>query len=163
MSLNSNSSRNQQQQQHHPHHRNSHNNTRPPRPPPIGEQVTSRVPADKGTAQRVGLYEVVKTLGEGSFGKVKLATHRVTKQQVALKIISRKKLISRDMIGRVGSLPVSCSWGGGLLGEVREKNADVLMVCRNARSSICSCCGIRISSNCKRWLLISTNGEDADV
>lgn len=51
--------------------------------------------------QRVGAYNVIKTLGEGSFGKVKLAVHRSTGQQVALKIIARKKLISRDMVGRV--------------------------------------------------------------
>jgi carbon catabolite-derepressing protein kinase len=51
--------------------------------------------------QRIGAYNVVKTLGEGSFGKVKLAVHRGTGQQVALKIISRKTLISRDMQGRV--------------------------------------------------------------
>ncbi|KXJ87662.1 kinase-like domain-containing protein [Microdochium bolleyi] len=53
------------------------------------------------TEQRIGAYNVIRTLGEGSFGKVKLATHRMTGQQVALKIISRKKLISRDMVGRV--------------------------------------------------------------
>ncbi|KAI0394072.1 Pkinase-domain-containing protein [Xylariaceae sp. FL0594] len=51
--------------------------------------------------QRIGAYVVIKTLGEGSFGKVKLAVHRSTGQQVALKIIARKKLISRDMVGRV--------------------------------------------------------------
>jgi carbon catabolite-derepressing protein kinase len=51
--------------------------------------------------QRIGQYTVKKTLGEGSFGKVKLAVHRVSGQEVALKIISRKKLISRDMAGRV--------------------------------------------------------------
>ncbi len=51
--------------------------------------------------QRIGQYTIVKTLGEGSFGKVKLAVHRVTGQHVALKIIARKKLISRDMQGRV--------------------------------------------------------------
>ena len=76
----------------------------PPRPnyaaSPHG-QVTQRAPTDKRTQQRIGLYDVKKTLGEGSFGKVKLATHQVTKQEVALKIISRKKLISRDMAGRV--------------------------------------------------------------
>ena len=75
----------------------------PKRPPPVGEQVTSQIPPDKGTAQRVGLYEVIKTLGEGSFGKVKLAKHKITGQEVALKIISRRKLISRDMAGRVVS------------------------------------------------------------
>ena len=65
------------------------------------EKVTNKPPADRRTAQRIGLYDVKRTLGEGSFGKVKLATHQVTKQEVALKIISRKKLISRDMAGRV--------------------------------------------------------------
>ncbi|KAF4626681.1 hypothetical protein G7Y89_g11476 [Cudoniella acicularis] len=55
----------------------------------------------KKAEQRIGAYHIIKTLGEGSFGKVKLATHRVTNQQVALKIIARKKLISRDMAGRV--------------------------------------------------------------
>ena len=51
--------------------------------------------------QRIGQYAVKRTLGEGSFGKVKLAVHRVSGQEVALKIISRKKLVSRDMAGRV--------------------------------------------------------------
>lgn len=51
--------------------------------------------------QRLGHYTVKKTLGEGSFGKVKLAVHRISGQEVALKIISRKRLISRDMAGRV--------------------------------------------------------------
>lgn len=53
------------------------------------------------TEQRIGAYTVLRTLGEGSFGKVRLATHNGTGQQVALKIITRKKLISRDMAGRV--------------------------------------------------------------
>ena len=53
------------------------------------------------TGQRIGQYRVKRTLGEGSFGKVKLAVHLVSGQEVALKIISRKKLISRDMAGRV--------------------------------------------------------------
>lgn len=50
---------------------------------------------------RLNAYKIDRTLGEGSFGKVKLASHRVTKQLVALKIMARKKLISRDMAGRV--------------------------------------------------------------
>ena len=84
----------------------SHHDRKPQRPAPrrpsqTPERVTNKVPTDKRTAQRIGLYDVKKTLGEGSFGKVKLATHQVTKQEVALKIISRKKLISRDMAGRV--------------------------------------------------------------
>jgi carbon catabolite-derepressing protein kinase len=62
------------------------------------EQVA---PPQKKAEQRIGAYQIIRTLGEGSFGKVKLANHRVTNQQVALKIIARKKLISRDMAGRV--------------------------------------------------------------
>ncbi|KAL5612196.1 hypothetical protein BROUX41_000264 [Berkeleyomyces rouxiae] len=65
--------------------------------------VPSGVIHDPGAIveQRIGAYKVVKTLGEGSFGKVKLAIHNSTGQKVALKIIPRKKLISRDMAGRV--------------------------------------------------------------
>ena len=64
-------------------------------------QVTPDLPAQGRPEQRVGQYLVKKTLGEGSFGKVKLAVHRVSGQEVAMKIISRRKLISRDMAGRV--------------------------------------------------------------
>ncbi|KAK5143266.1 hypothetical protein LTR04_001943 [Oleoguttula sp. CCFEE 6159] len=52
-------------------------------------------------AKRLGQYEIIKTLGEGSFGKVKLAIHRVSGQKVALKIIGRRKLVNRDMAGRI--------------------------------------------------------------
>ena len=62
---------------------------------------TPDLPAQGRAEQRIGQYTVKKTLGEGSFGKVKLAVHRVSGQEVALKIISRRKLISRDMAGRV--------------------------------------------------------------
>lgn len=62
---------------------------------------TSDLPTEGRTGQRIGQYTIKRTLGEGSFGKVKLAVHRVSGQEVALKIISRRKLISRDMAGRV--------------------------------------------------------------
>ena len=78
---------------------------RPSRVPPPSQAAPQRPPSNttsgNRTEQRVGQYSVKKTLGEGSFGKVKLAVHRVSGQEVALKIISRKKLISRDMAGRV--------------------------------------------------------------
>ncbi|KAK9451080.1 kinase-like domain-containing protein [Limtongia smithiae] len=50
---------------------------------------------------RIGRYQIIKTLGEGSFGKVKLAYHMATHQRVALKIINRKTLAKSDMQGRV--------------------------------------------------------------
>ncbi|KAI4160197.1 MAG: hypothetical protein LQ342_005909 [Letrouitia transgressa] len=76
--------------------------TRPPRnhtqQPPT---EATELPSGGRPNQRLGHYDIKKTLGEGSFGKVKLAVHRISGQEVALKIISRKKLISRDMAGRV--------------------------------------------------------------
>ena len=56
---------------------------------------------DSKASQRLGQYTLLKTLREGSFGKVKLATHRVSGQKVALKIINRKRLVTRDMAGRI--------------------------------------------------------------
>ncbi|KTW28181.1 hypothetical protein T552_02040 [Pneumocystis carinii B80] len=50
---------------------------------------------------RLGHYAILKTLGEGSFGKVKLAIHSITGHKVALKIISRKSLLNLDMSSRV--------------------------------------------------------------
>ena len=66
-------------------------------------QTTVKPPSTNQSrpSQRLGQYTLIKTLGEGSFGKVKLAVHQVSGQKVALKIISRRKLISRDMAGRV--------------------------------------------------------------
>ena len=70
--------------------------TRPP--PPSACKVPSRI--DYKPESRLGQYRIIKTVGEGSFGKVKLAIHEVTGQKVALKMISRKNLTSRDMVER---------------------------------------------------------------
>jgi carbon catabolite-derepressing protein kinase len=72
-----------------------------------GPPQPSRAPAARPTEtvpevkKRIGAYNIVKTLGEGSFGKVKLATHHADGHYVALKIISRRKLNARDMAGRI--------------------------------------------------------------
>ncbi|WVN88832.1 uncharacterized protein L203_104046 [Cryptococcus depauperatus CBS 7841] len=50
---------------------------------------------------RIGQYIVERTLGTGSFGKVKLATHAITGHQVALKLINRSKITTPDMNARV--------------------------------------------------------------
>ncbi|KAJ3388151.1 Map microtubule affinity-regulating kinase [Entophlyctis sp. JEL0112] len=42
--------------------------------------------------KHIGNYEILKTVGEGSFAKVKVAVHRITKQKVALKIIDKDRL-----------------------------------------------------------------------
>ena len=37
-----------------------------------------------------------KKLGEGTFGTVRLATHQITKEKVAIKILDKKKNIRRN-------------------------------------------------------------------
>lgn len=78
--------------------RGDNGSSEPPTPPPEARPQTKNL---QRANQRLGQYQILSTLGEGSFGKVKLAVHQVTKQQVALKIISRRKLMARDMAGRI--------------------------------------------------------------
>ena len=96
---------------HHHHHHHSHhgnassiiNNTN------LGNTNTTTTtnnnnepPSSKlSDGSRIGNYQIVKTLGEGSFGKVKLAYHITTGQKVALKIINKKVLAKSDMQGRI--------------------------------------------------------------
>ncbi|XP_048588593.1 serine/threonine-protein kinase SIK1 isoform X2 [Nematostella vectensis] len=47
---------------------------------------------DRSKAIRVGFYEIDKTIGKGNFSVVKLARHRITKSQVAIKIIDKTQL-----------------------------------------------------------------------
>nr|XP_007967643.2 serine/threonine-protein kinase SIK1 [Chlorocebus sabaeus] len=46
---------------------------------------------------RVGFYDIERTLGKGNFAVVKLARHRVTKTQVAIKIIDKTRLDSSSL------------------------------------------------------------------
>ncbi|KAG5923960.1 ATP binding [Claviceps africana] len=109
MSLSSSHFRRPQQQppspqkpQHHRHHRRDDSVKSPKSSASRQNAMESSSSKYKSkTEQRIGAYKIVRTLGEGSFGKVRLAIHQGTGQQVALKIIARKKLISRDMAGRV--------------------------------------------------------------
>lgn len=75
---------------HHHHHHRHHSH---------GHGSNQRSTLADGS--RIGNYQIVKTLGEGSFGKVKLAYHVTTGQKVALKIINKKVLAKSDMQGRI--------------------------------------------------------------
>ncbi|XP_023373893.1 serine/threonine-protein kinase SIK1 [Otolemur garnettii] len=61
----------------------------------------SAAPAGSGQGPqkplRVGFYDVERTLGKGNFAVVKLARHRVTKTQVAIKIIDKTRLDSSNL------------------------------------------------------------------
>ncbi|XP_072470936.1 serine/threonine-protein kinase SIK1 [Notamacropus eugenii] len=65
----------------------------------IMSEFTS-VPTSSQTQQRplrVGFYDIERTLGKGNFAVVKLARHRVTKTQVAIKIIDKARLDSSNL------------------------------------------------------------------
>lgn len=53
------------------------------------------------TKIRLGHYILGETLGVGSFGKVKIAEHDLTRHKVALKFINRRKLSTQDMLNRL--------------------------------------------------------------
>ena len=44
----------------------------------------------------VGDYIIKKTLGQGTFGKVKLGIHKPTNEKVAIKILEKSKIIEKD-------------------------------------------------------------------
>ncbi|KAG9094586.1 Protein kinase [Ceratobasidium sp. 370] len=51
--------------------------------------------------KRLGEYEVIKNIGEGSFGNVKLAIHTLTGQKVALKYFSKARIKNMKLGARV--------------------------------------------------------------
>ncbi|KAL3536658.1 hypothetical protein ACH5RR_000024 [Cinchona calisaya] len=53
------------------------------------------------TRTRVGPYELGKTLGEGSFAKVKFANNVVTGDSVAIKIIDRHRVLRHKMVEQI--------------------------------------------------------------
>ncbi|XP_076867167.1 serine/threonine-protein kinase SIK2a [Brachyhypopomus gauderio] len=66
-------------------------------------EVTSGTTAMAQTGQkpsqpvRVGFYDIERTLGKGNFAVVKLARHRITKSEVAIKIIDKTQLDAANL------------------------------------------------------------------
>lgn len=57
---------------------------------------------------RVGKYQLGRTLGQGSFAKVKFATHTETGDRVAIKVIQRQQILHHRMVEQV-SIPLPLS------------------------------------------------------
>lgn len=51
--------------------------------------------------RRVGKYEVGRTIGEGTFAKVKFARNSETGEPVALKILDKEKVLKHKMSEQV--------------------------------------------------------------
>lgn len=60
--------------------------------------MSVKVPA---TRTRVGKYEMGRTLGEGSFAKVKFAKNVETGEFVAIKIVDRDQVLRHKMVEQV--------------------------------------------------------------
>ncbi|KAL0304787.1 UNVERIFIED_CONTAM: CBL-interacting serine/threonine-protein kinase [Sesamum calycinum] len=58
-------------------------------------------PSMPGTWTRVGKYELGRTLGEGSFAKVKFARHVTTGDCVAIKVIDRDRVLHHRMVEQI--------------------------------------------------------------
>lgn len=54
--------------------------------------------------RRVGKYEVGKTIGQGTFAKVRFAKDTETGESVALKILDKEKVLKNKMSEQVNSL-----------------------------------------------------------
>lgn len=50
---------------------------------------------------KIGHYTLGQTLGVGTFGKVKIGEHQLTKHKVAIKILNRQKIKSLDVVGKI--------------------------------------------------------------
>jgi len=61
----------------------------------------SDINTSKIKAKSIGNYILGKTLGEGTFGKVKLATHILTGEKVAIKILEKDRIIDVSDVERV--------------------------------------------------------------
>jgi serine/threonine protein kinase len=60
---------------------------------------------------RVGKYELGKTLGEGTFAKVKLAKNVETGESVAIKILDKDKILKHKMVQQVSiACPICCNF-----------------------------------------------------
>ena len=63
--------------------------------------VTSRGHCGGGSSRSVGNYLLSKTLGEGTFGKVKLGSHVLTGEKVAIKVLEKDRMVDKGDIKRV--------------------------------------------------------------
>jgi len=52
--------------------------------------------------RKVGKYEVGRTIGEGTFAKVKFAQNTETGESVAMKVLDRQTVLKHKMVEQVG-------------------------------------------------------------
>merc|ERR1719254_419980 len=55
----------------------------------------------KMRTKSIGHYVLMKTIGEGTFGKVKLGTHILTGERVAVKVLEKERIVDLADVERV--------------------------------------------------------------
>lgn len=61
----------------------------------------SSTPRKSKPAKSIGHYILMKTIGEGTFGKVKLGTHILTGERVAVKVLEKERIVDIADVERV--------------------------------------------------------------
>lgn len=55
----------------------------------------------KKVRRKIGKYEVGRTIGEGTFAKVKFAKHSDTGESVAIKVMAKSTILKHRMVEQV--------------------------------------------------------------
>lgn len=71
---------------------------------------------DLSKANKIGNYLIAETIGEGAFGKVKKATHILTGEKVAIKILNKQRM--QQLSGDVNKIQKEIN----ILKKIRHKN-----------------------------------------
>lgn len=74
---------------------------KPQQPSPALSKPPEGPPDDALATSHVGNYTLYATIGEGAFGKVKLAVHRETNQRVAIKIMDKNEIREQEFTAQV--------------------------------------------------------------
>ena len=67
----------------------------------IKPKEKSKTTTDSPKEITIGDYIIKKTIGSGTFSTVKLGVHRITQKKVAIKILDKSKIESRDDLERI--------------------------------------------------------------
>ncbi len=66
----------------------------------VNTPTSAKVQTPQGSSS-VGHYILGKTLGEGTFGKVRLGTHILTGEKVAVKVLEKSKIKDKKDVERI--------------------------------------------------------------
>lgn len=61
--------------------------------------------------RKIGKYEVGRTIGEGTFAKVKFARNSETGESVAIKTMAKTTILQHRMVEQVDLVTFNCSIG----------------------------------------------------